>query len=112
MGPSYQYKAVIERWVDADTIDMLVDLGFETLVKKRFRLLNIDAPERYTTAGKEAIVWINENYPVGSKVIARTYMDGNTDKYGRWLADVYLVGSTVSASDLLVAEGHAVYKEY
>jgi len=43
----YNYKAVVIRVVDGDTFDAVVDLGFETTVKKRFRLKDVDTPETW-----------------------------------------------------------------
>jgi len=43
----YNYKATVLRVVDGDTFDAVVDLGFETAVKKRFRLKDIDTPETW-----------------------------------------------------------------
>ena len=41
----YFYDARVLRVVDGDTVDMDVDLGFHTRVKKRVRLYGINAPE-------------------------------------------------------------------
>ena len=50
----YVYNAHLDRVVDADTIDLMVDLGFNVKMKMRVRLMGIDAPERYTPEGKAA----------------------------------------------------------
>ena len=49
----YEYKCTVLRIVDGDTIDVMVDLGFETWVKKRVRLYGIDCPETRTKDRKE-----------------------------------------------------------
>ena len=41
----YTYNAKVERVVDGDTVDALVDLGFDTWKKVRFSLNGIDAWE-------------------------------------------------------------------
>jgi micrococcal nuclease len=41
----YQYKAVIDRVVDGDTMDAIIDLGFNIKVKQRLRIDGFDAPE-------------------------------------------------------------------
>ena len=33
----YIYKAKLEKIIDGDTVDALIDLGFDTWVKKRIR---------------------------------------------------------------------------
>lgn len=35
----------VERVVDGDTVDLWINLGFSTFVKKRVRLMGIDTPE-------------------------------------------------------------------
>lgn len=45
----YEYKAVISRVVDGDTVDVDIDLGFNVWLKKqRIRLYGIDTPESRT----------------------------------------------------------------
>jgi micrococcal nuclease len=43
----YEYKAEVLRVVDADTFDLLVDVGFSITLKERFRLNGVDAPESW-----------------------------------------------------------------
>ena len=44
----YQYNATLVRVVDGDTVDAMIDLGFDIQVKKRIRLAGINAPESRT----------------------------------------------------------------
>ena len=44
----YTYNAKVERVVDGDTVDALVDLGFDTWKKVRIRFYGIDAYESRT----------------------------------------------------------------
>ena len=45
----YCYAACrVDRVVDGDTVDLWINLGFSTFVKKRVRLQGIDAPESRT----------------------------------------------------------------
>ena len=41
----YEYNFKLLRVVDGDTVDGIIDLGFDTFVKKRVRLVGINAPE-------------------------------------------------------------------
>tara|TARA_Y100000385_G_C12581305_1_gene420604 strand:- start:50 stop:388 length:339 start_codon:yes stop_codon:yes gene_type:complete len=41
----YHYKAHLERVVDGDTVDFLIDLGFDMHIRERVRLKGIDTPE-------------------------------------------------------------------
>lgn len=92
----YEYKAEVLRVVDADTFDMLIDVGFSITIKKRFRLAGVDAPEtwRPTTEaekvhGMEATAAIKVLIE-GKKVLVTTYKE---DKYRRYLCDI-LIGDT------------------
>jgi micrococcal nuclease len=42
------YACKVERVVDGDTIDVVLDLGFDILYKSRVRLYGIDTPESRT----------------------------------------------------------------
>jgi len=44
----YKYNAKLIRVIDGDTIDALIDLGFNVWVKKRIRLYGINTPESRT----------------------------------------------------------------
>ena len=50
----YEYKCEIIRVVDGDTVDVNIDLGFNTwLWKERIRLKGIDTPESRTRDPEE-----------------------------------------------------------
>ncbi len=50
----YEYKATIVKVVDGDTVDVDIDLGFDTwLHNQRIRLYGIDTPECRTRNKKE-----------------------------------------------------------
>lgn len=82
----YAYNARVVRWVDGDTVDLRVDLGFHTFVETRFRLYGIDTPERGQKNHDQATALCNSLAPVGADVFVRSFKDA--DKYGRWLADI------------------------
>jgi micrococcal nuclease len=45
----YQYKVTVVKVVDGDTVDVDIDLGFSTVLKKqRVRMVGIDTPESRT----------------------------------------------------------------
>ena len=45
----YEYKAIVVKVVDGDTVDVDIDLGFNVWLKKqRIRLYGIDTPESRT----------------------------------------------------------------
>lgn len=100
----YRYKATVVRWVDGDTVDLFVDLGFHHFVKTRFRLYGINTPERGKDLWGEATDFAESQAPVGSEVLIDVYKVA--DKYGRWLATVYVDGHSVN--EALVASALAV----
>ena len=109
----YEYKSIIRRVVDGDTVDVTLDLGFDILYNNRIRLLGIDTPESRTRdleekeRGLAAKDRVKELCPVGSTVMLRTTKDGR-GKFGRILGEIFVEGVVQSVNKLLVEEGHAV----
>jgi micrococcal nuclease len=119
----YIYKAELIRVVDGDTVDLVIDLGFDTLRKERFRLYGIDAPEMNTAEGKEAKAWLREVLQPLEAIYIETLQHktkAKRDKYGRFLAVLYSdLGdidanrpmktpvSPASINAKMVVEGHA-----
>jgi micrococcal nuclease len=88
----YIYKAELVRVVDGDTVDLVIDLGFDTSRKERFRLYGIDAPEMRTAAGKAAKTWLWEALQPLEAIYVQTIQletKAERDKYGRFLAVLY-----------------------
>ena len=88
----YIYKAELVRVVDGDTVDLIIDLGFDTSRKERFRLYGIDAPELRTAAGKVAKAWLWEALQPLEAIYVQTIQlktKAKRDKYGRFLAVLY-----------------------
>jgi micrococcal nuclease len=116
----YIYKAELIRVVDGDTVDLIIDLGFDTQRKERFRLYGVDAPEMNTAEGKEAKAWLIGILGPYGAIYVQT-LQHNTkakrDKYGRFLAVLYdelptlipVVRHIHSASinAKIITEGHA-----
>ena len=117
----YIYKAELIRVVDGDTVDLIIDLGFDTLRKERFRLYGIDAPEMNTPEGKEAQAWlIGVLGPYGAIYVQTIQLStkAKRDKYGRFLAVLYDELPTLipimrepihpaSINARMIVEGHA-----
>ena len=108
----YEYTAKLDRVVDGDTCDALIDLGFDTWVKKRIRFKGIDTWESRTRdleekkkglAAKAYTKDIFENSDDG-KFALRSYGVG---KYGRVLGELFVKGHEKSVNDLLIENGHA-----
>lgn len=103
--PAYTYAAEVIRWIDGDTVDLKVDLGFHMWAQTRFRLHGIDTPERGQPGFKEATAAANALAPPGSTVVLESFKDG--DKFGRWLGVITASGETACVNDVLVDEGYA-----
>lgn len=110
--PTYTYKAEIVKIVDGDTYDAKIDVGFNTHIYKRLRLLGVDTWE---TRGEEKEKGIIAKEFVKNKLIniaqgevyVQTKMDAK-GKYGRLLAWVWFrsVGEYVCINNILLEEHH------
>jgi micrococcal nuclease len=110
MEPAYgPYRAEVLRVVDADTLELRVDLGFRVATVIEARIRGVDAPEKNTKAGTEAIVWaryiLNEFYGGSEDVLVKSYRDRMS--FARWVVDVWLPDGR-SYADMLLEAGHAV----
>ena len=95
----YQYSCIIRKVVDGDTIDVDIDLGFDTWIhNERVRLNGIDTPESRTRdleekkAGLFAKKVVLHYLPEGSKQVLRTHKD-KVGKYGRVLGEFVIYDS-------------------
>lgn len=106
----YQYNAKLIRVIDGDTVDAMIDLGFDVWVKKRIRLHGINAPETRTknldekregfvakARLQELLDTVNGNFILISEGVG---------KYGRCLG-ILLIGEQgeIHINDLLLSEG-------
>ncbi len=98
----YEYHARVRRIVDADTLDLAVDLGFHVAVNVRVRVLDLWAPERHTSAGKAADLFAITLLGDAPEVIVRTKLDRTFD---RWLGEIRLPDGT-SYAERVIAAGH------
>ena len=109
---NFKFKiAAIEKIVDGDTIDALIDLGFDVMSRQRVRLLGIDTPESrtsddvekvYGNAAKDFLVkWTNSG-----QLTLKTFKDGK-GKYGRILGEIWYNGEH-NINQLLIENHHAV----
>ena len=106
------YNAKLVRVVDGDTCDALIDLGFDTFVKKRIRFAGVDTWESRTRNLEEKKKGLEaKNY---TKKMLESSDKGNftlkshgLGKYGRVLGEIFLKGQEVSLNKLLKENGHA-----
>jgi micrococcal nuclease len=106
--PAYRYSATVVKWVDGDTVDVQLDLGFDITVATRIRLYGVDTPEKTVPAQKAAAVaaWERSRQlaPEGSVVVVSTFKA--KEKYGRYLGVVHVDGGR-DVGDVLLLEGLA-----
>lgn len=106
----YEYEATIVSVHDGDTLRADVDLGFDTWRgNEPFRLLGIQAPELGKPGGRESRDWLRDLLPIGTVIRIVTEKD-RTEKYGRYLATIFLPGKLddLNVNEALVDAGHAV----
>lgn len=106
--------AVINRWVDGDTVDCNVILPFDiVLVNVRVRLLGIDTPELRSkdpnerVRANEAKNFVNNLCPPGTPVILVSWKGPIKDVYGRTLAYIVMTDGN-DISTILLSKGLAV----
>ena len=107
----YQYKIKkINRVIDGDTVDVVIDVGFYISLTQRVRLKDIDAAETRTkdltekAEGLMAKEWLERELAKEGEWIIETTKE---DKYGRILGTLYLVGEPVTVNERMLNEGIA-----
>jgi micrococcal nuclease len=104
-------EITVVRIVDGDTVDCLLDLGYDIQLKVRVRLSGIDAPE---VRGKEKVKGLESSAHLlkllkahKGKLTVRPPKK-QRGKFGRWLMVIY--GGDVNLNQQMVKDGFA--KEY
>ena len=103
----YKYNAKLDRVVDGDTVDALVDLGFNTWKKIRIRMVGMNAPESRTrdleekARGIAAKIRLEELLEEGTFILESQ----GVGKYGRCLGILYV--NDINVNRTLIQEGHA-----
>lgn len=118
----YEYKAVVNRVVDGDTIDVTIDLGFSVWKKIRVRMEGINTPESRTRDLEE------KKRGLAAKDRLKSILEFNNNecilkvsgvgKYGRALATVLVESlsplngkdgiTLIDVNKQLIEEGHAI----
>ena len=90
----------IVKVLDGDTIDVLIDLGFDLYKKERVRIAGVDTPEKRTRnleekeLGIDATNWLKEKLDStiagDDELTIRTELVGGVGKYGRLLGWLYI----------------------
>ena len=114
----YNFRVTkIVKVLDGDTIDVLIDLGFDLYKKERVRIAGVDTPEKRTrdleekALGIDATVWMKDKLTGAIKgddeLTIRTELKGGVGKYGRLLGWLYVGDSDLSLNEQMITEGYA-----
>lgn len=105
----YNYKFEVTRVIDGDTVDGIIDLGFDILTRVRVRLVGIDTPESRTRNleekkyGNEAKERLKELIASSDELLIDSHGKG---KFGRILGTLYVNGTSINQT--LIDEGYAI----
>ena len=103
--------------MDGDTIDVIIDLGFDLYKKERVRIAGVDTPEKRTRnleekeLGIDATNWLKKELEDvldgDDELIIRTELHGGVGKYGRLLGWLYVGDEAVSLNEQMIEQGYA-----
>ena len=113
----YIYRGKLERVVDGDTIDALIDVGFDIWVKKRIRYKGIDTWESRTRdldEKKKGLAAKARNKELLKEISSKSgyfrLKSHGVGKYGRVLGEIFIMdsdGRQWNINETLIKEGHA-----
>ena len=114
----YNFRVTeIVKVLDGDTIDVLIDLGFDLFKKERVRIAGVDTPEKRTrdleekALGIDATNWLKEKLDStiagDDELTIRTELVGGVGKYGRLLGWLYIGDSELSLNEKMIEECYA-----
>lgn len=110
----YQYKVKeILKVVDGDTVDVIIDLGFDVFLEKRVRMAGVNAPESRTrnleekAKGLKTKAWLIEKFNTEKQIIIETSLDNQYGKFGRVLGTFYIGDDLLSVNLEMLSEGLA-----
>ena len=97
----FTYTATVRKVTDGDTLLVALVLAPGFTHRLKLRLRGLDCPEIATAAGRAAKAFVENLLHPGDEVIISTT---KPDKYDRYLADVFLVGSSDPSSEASAKE--------
>ena len=114
----YNFRVTkIVKVLDGDTIDVLIDLGFDLYKKERVRIAGVDTPEKRTRDLEEKVLGIHatdwmkdkltETIKGDEELTIRTELKGGVGKYGRLLGWLYVGDTDISLNEQMITEGYA-----
>jgi len=90
---AFTYEAEVEEVIDGDTLWCLVDLGFGVRTRQKLRLRGLNAAEIESWEGREAKRYLAHKLPKRTRILILTT---KTDKFDRYVADLWLKGESVN----------------
>jgi micrococcal nuclease len=107
---TYAVKEVV-RVIDGDTVEILIDLGFNITIKQTVRIKGMNSPETRTKNAEEkakglAAKKFAEEWFAQGNLTVRTHKD---EKYGRMLGEFFL--DDVSFTEVAIKGGFALAYE-
>ena len=114
----YNFRVTeIKKVLDGDTIDVIIDLGFDLAKTERVRIAGVDTPEKRTrnleekALGIDATEWLKDKLESAidgdDDLVIRTELVGGVGKYGRLLGWLYIGDSDLSLNEQMITEGYA-----
>ena len=113
----YTYTAIVEKIIDGDTIDLRIDLGFDTWIIERARLTGIDAPETRTKdkkleeQGELSLKKLQDLIKPNQEIFIRTEYD-RFGRFNRVSASLYLSSlardNNESVNEWMVKNNYAI----
>lgn len=126
----YQYKAIIQKVIDGDTLEIDIDLGLSIWIRsEKIRLYGINTPEVFGVKkgspewelGNIASEFVKKIVHENQEATVETFRD-KKEKFGRYLANVYIrirpeeliglsdirvLGDCYCLNDILIGKGLA-----
>lgn len=94
MSERFWYGATVLNVIDGDTVDLMIDLGFNIHHKIRVRLYGVNTPESRTSNKEEKALGLKakdftKDWLTSHKWVYVNTIPDKNDKYGRILAKIY-----------------------
>lgn len=111
---NYDFPALLVRVIDGDTVELSVDLGYHIYFAHTYRLYGVNCPEMHgpgpiKAAGLAAKDFTQQWFFGHFKFrLVSHKREGDNDKYGRYLAEIFPLDGGTSLNEDLISSGHAV----
>lgn len=113
MSEMFFYKAKVMDVIDGDTLDLMIDLGFNVHHSIRVRLNGINTPESRTTDVREKALGLQakaytKDWTIRHPEVYVSTVKDKKEKFGRILARIYSdTDKTACLNDDLIDSGNA-----